>query len=180
MNFKYDEIESRLPFKIFFTLPLLAATSRDPEGGATAAPLNLAAPFGDPITNPWNTSKQNLLNFGPSNYNKKEGTFEHEDTQSVSTVSGSGMNFFRKFVQRKGPKNEPLPPENDEQDCKECENQFRREVLIDRLLTDAVKDKADKQGSSVSSDKGTMITGLPCKIKQKKNQEFLIEYLTFM
>ena len=109
------------------------------------------------------------MNFGPSNYNKKEGTFEHEDTQSVSTVSGSGMNFFRKFVQRKGPKNQPLEPENDEQDCKECENQFRREVLIDRLLTDAVKDKADKQGSSVSSDKGTMITGLPCKIGQRNS-----------
>ena len=28
---------------------------------------------------------------GPSNFDKNKGTFEHEDTQSVSTVSGSGM-----------------------------------------------------------------------------------------
>lgn len=53
-----------------------------------------------------------------------------EDVQSVSTVSGSGINFFRKFVQRKGT------------GCKECESQFRRDVLIDRLVSDSLNSKA--------------------------------------
>jgi hypothetical protein len=53
-----------------------------------------------------------------------------EDAQSVSTVSGSGIDFFRKFVQRKG------------SGCKECEDQFRREVLIDRLVADSLHSKA--------------------------------------
>jgi hypothetical protein len=55
------------------------------------------------------------------------GTETEEDTQSVSTVSGSGIDFFRKFVQRKGGGG----------GCKECEDQFRREVLIDRLVADS-------------------------------------------
>ena len=137
-------------------------TSIKDQGNAA---LNLSAPFGDPLTK-WNVSKQNLLVFGPSNFDKNKGTFEHEDTQSVSTVSGSGMDFFRKFVQRKGPKNLPTPPENaaNEQDCKECESQFRREVLIDRLVADALKDQAGKQDSSVSSDKGTIILGYVIEI----------------
>ena len=133
----------------------IAVKSRDQcDGVCSAAALNLSAPFGDPLKQ-YQTSKQNLLMFGPTNYDKNKGTFEHEDTQSVSTVSGSGMNFFRKFVQRKGQKNQPTLPDNDDENCKECENQFRREVLIDRLVTDALKDQAGKQGSSVSSDKGT-------------------------
>ena len=53
-----------------------------------------------------------------------------EDTQSVSTVSGSGIDFFRKFVQRKGAS------------CRDCEDQFRREVLIDRLVSDSLNTKA--------------------------------------
>jgi hypothetical protein len=53
-----------------------------------------------------------------------------EDTQSVSTVSGSGIDFFRKFVQRKG-------GGSGGGGCKECEDQFRREVLIDRLVADS-------------------------------------------
>ena len=54
--------------------------------------------------------------FGPSNFDKNKGVFEHnEDAQSVSTVSGSGMDFFRKFVQRKGPKSQPSPPQHDDQ-----------------------------------------------------------------
>jgi hypothetical protein len=55
------------------------------------------------------------------------GAEAEEDTQSVSTVSGSGIDFFRKFVQRKGGGS----------GCKECEDQFRREVLIDRLVADS-------------------------------------------
>jgi hypothetical protein len=57
-------------------------------------------------------------------------TDTEEDSQSVSTVSGSGIDFFRKFVQRKG------------SGCKDCEDQFRREVLIDRLVADSLHSKA--------------------------------------
>lgn len=113
--------------------------------------LNLTAPFGDPLTK-WTSSKQNLLLFGPSNYDKNKGTFEHEvDAQSVSTVSGSGMDFFRKFVQRKGPALSTKEPPN-EKDCKACENQFRREVLIDRLVADALN---NQQGTTNSSSNGS-------------------------
>jgi hypothetical protein len=58
------------------------------------------------------------------------GAEADEDTQSVSTVSGSGIDFFRKFVQRKG-------VGSGGGGCKECEDQFRREVLIDRLVADS-------------------------------------------
>lgn len=54
-----------------------------------------------------------------------------------STVSGSGIDFFRKFVQRKG------------DGCRECEDRFRREVLIDRLVSDSLN-----RSLSVSSTKG--------------------------
>ena len=56
-----------------------------------------------------------------------------------STVSGSGIDFFRKFVQRKG------------DGCRECEDRFRREVLIDRLVSDSLNTRA---ALSVSSAKG--------------------------
>jgi hypothetical protein len=68
------------------------------------------------------------------------GAEAEEDTQSVSTVSGSGIDFFRKFVQRKGGGG----------GCKECEDQFRREVLIDRLVADS-KAVLAAVGSSSSS-----------------------------
>lgn len=55
---------------------------------------------------------------------------EDDSVSLVSTVSGSGIDFFRKFVQRKGA------------NCKDCEDQFRREVLIDRLVSDAHNIKA--------------------------------------
>ena len=118
----------------------------DPQKDRPLTGLLTAAPFGDPLTR-WTNSKQNLLIFGPSNYDKSKGVYEHEvDTQSVSTVSGSGMDFFRKFVQRKGPKI-PTEPTND-QECKECETQFRREVLIDRLVADALNNQGLKKGPS--------------------------------
>jgi len=65
-----------------------------------------------------------------------------EDAQSVSTVSGSGIDFFRKFVQRKGAH------------CKDCEDQFRRDVLISRLVSDSLNTKASigKRQSKGSSD----------------------------
>jgi hypothetical protein len=67
----------------------------------------------------------------PSNLQPNRLTADtEEDAQSVSTVSGSGIDFFRKFVQRKG------------SGCKECEDQFRREVLIDRLVADSLHSKA--------------------------------------
>ena len=50
---------------------------------------------------------------------------EDDSISQVSTVSGSGIDFFRKFVQRKSTS------------CKDCEDQFRREVLIDRLVSDS-------------------------------------------
>jgi len=69
---------------------------------------------------------------------------QEDDAQSVSTVSGSGIDFFRKFVQRKGTS------------CKDCEDQFRREVLIDRLVADSLNTRAalgerSSQKSSESS-----------------------------
>ena len=68
-----------------------------------------------------------------------------DDAQSVSTVSGSGIEFFRKFVQRKGTS------------CKECEDQFRREVLIDRLVSDSLNTKAVRS-SNKSSTSSSVIT----------------------
>ena len=55
-------------------------------------------------------------------------TVDQDEVGSVSTVSGSGMEFFRKFVQRK-----TTTPTS----CKDCETQFRRDVLIDRLVSDS-------------------------------------------
>ena len=52
------------------------------------------------------------------------------DSNSVSTVSGSGRDFFRKFVSRK------------DSSYKDCEEHFRREVLIDRLVSDSINTKA--------------------------------------
>ena len=57
------------------------------------------------------------------------GSFEA--ASNASTVSGSGMNFFRKFVQRRGNGG------GGSGGCKDCESIFRREVLIDRLVSDA-------------------------------------------
>lgn len=51
---------------------------------------------------------------------------EDDSMSLVSTVSGSGIDFFRKFVQRRKSTS-----------CKDCEDQFRREVLIDRLVSDS-------------------------------------------
>jgi len=68
---------------------------------------------------------------------------QEDDAQSVSTVSGSGIDFFRKFVQRKGTS------------CKDCEDQFRREVLIDRLVADSLNTRAaigERAGSKKSSE----------------------------
>ena len=53
-----------------------------------------------------------------------------DDSNSVSTVSGSGRDFFRKFVSRK------------DSSYKDCEEHFRREVLIDRLMSDLINTKA--------------------------------------
>ena len=118
--------------------------------------MDLAVPFGDPMRK-WQDSKQNLLIFGPSNYDKTQHPpFERDDTQSVSTVSGSGMDFFRKFVQRKGPK---IEEPNDTKDCKECEDQFRREVLIDRLVSDALQVKAQGSSSKSSSQRTSESSG---------------------
>ena len=66
------------------------------------------------------------------------------ETQSVSTVSGSGMDFFRKFVQRKkvkpGKANDVVTESQHTRrsQSREMEEKFRREVLIDRLVTDSI------------------------------------------
>ena len=84
------------------------------------------APFGDPLSK-WQDSKQNLLVFGPSNYDRSKGVYEHDvDTQSVSTVSGSGMDFFRKFVQRKGPRIQ----ETDDKDCKDSRVNKKPQIFV--------------------------------------------------
>lgn len=86
-----------------------------------------------------------------------------QDAQSVSTVSGTGMNFFRKFVQRKkrsaddrkDDKSDSLisskPPDTDED--RESQARFRREVLIERLVSDALslRSGTDSSCSSASS-----------------------------
>ena len=132
----------------------LPSVQKVPPPSKESTVENLAAPFGDPLTQ-WTTRKQNLLLFGPSNYDKNRGVFEHEvDAQSVSTVSGSGMDFFRKFVQRKGPRVEAQQDTpTSENECKECEDQFRREVLIDRLVADALNSQQSKQSSSDGSSR---------------------------
>ena len=73
--------------------------------------------------------------------NKIKMDIAEDDNNSVSTVSGSGIDFFRKFVQRKA------------SSCKDCEEQFRREVLIDRLVSDSINTKAvwARKGSTKSS-----------------------------
>ncbi|XP_059089733.1 uncharacterized protein LOC131885641 [Tigriopus californicus] len=86
-----------------------------------------------------------------------------QDAQSVSTVSGTGMNFFRKFVQRKkrhtddrkDDKSDSLvsskPPDTEED--RESQARFRREVLIERLVSDALSMRSgtDSSCSSASS-----------------------------
>ena len=97
------------------------------------------------ITAPQNINKTKMDN---NNY----GGVLEDDSNSVSTVSGSGIDFFRKFVQRKA------------SSCKDCEEQFRREVLIDRLVSDSINTKAvlglvqQQRGSSsrFSSSQSTM------------------------
>jgi len=72
----------------------------------------------------------------PSHATEKQHEAEDDSVSLVSTVSGSGIDFFRKFVQRKGA------------NCKDCEDKFRREVLIDRLVSDSQNIKVglvDKQ-----------------------------------
>jgi len=73
-----------------------------------------------------------------------------DDVQSVSTVSGSGIDFFRKFVQRKG------------EGCRECEDQFRREVLIDRLVTDSL---STRSAHAVRANKGPNSDPRPMQLR---------------
>lgn len=75
---------------------------------------------------------------------------QEDDAQSVSTVSGSGIDFFRKFVQRKGTS------------CKDCEDQFRREVLIDRLVADSLNTRAalgERRSKESSEASGQYFSG---------------------
>jgi len=74
-----------------------------------------------------------------------------DDEQSVSTVSGSGIDFFRKFVQRKTSSTNQTV-----ESCRECQDQFRREVLIDRLVSDCLNTRA---AHSVKSSKGSNASG---------------------
>ena len=67
---------------------------------------------------------------------KSSLTSYEDDLQSVSTISGSGIDFFRKFVKKQTTKG------NNKQSCKDCETQFRRQVLIDRLVSDTILTKA--------------------------------------
>ena len=82
------------------------------------------------------------------------GESDQDELQSVtSTVSGSGMDFFRKFVQRK------QQQKTKEGSCKECENRFRREVLIDRLVSDSLL--STSTSSSVSQNLAKTKTSWP-------------------
>ena len=88
--------------------------------------------------------------------------YADDDLQSISTVSGSGINFFRNVVRKHGnkAKEKPKPTPTDqkmkqhgtnmnkedgqiaEKECKDCESQFRQKVLIDRLVSDTILSKA--------------------------------------
>ena len=90
-------------------------------------------------TSPDKTSVSTASSLGLRARMEPPAPAEVDDVQSVSTVSGSGIEFFRKFVQRKGAS------------CKDCEDQFRREVLIDRLVSDSLNTKAVRSSSKISS-----------------------------
>eukprot|EP00092_Neocalanus_flemingeri_P000595 GFUD01000632.1.p1 GENE.GFUD01000632.1~~GFUD01000632.1.p1 ORF type:complete len:1047 (+),score=168.00 GFUD01000632.1:1591-4731(+) len=87
---------------------------------------------------------------GSSRMQQRSNMEQEDDAQSVSTVSGSGIDFFRKFVQRKGTS------------CKDCEDQFRREVLIDRLVSDSLNTKAalgERRSKESSEASGQYFSG---------------------
>ena len=109
-----------------------------------------------------------------------------DDTQSVSTVSGSGMDFFRKFVQRKGKKS----------DSKAKEKKFRQEVLMDKLIgdksessntsetelndmNDDVEEEEEElsicQSMAISSVSGSGVRFLRNYLKSKKSDTFGLE-----
>jgi len=69
-----------------------------------------------------------------------------DDIQSVSTVSGSGIDFFRKFVQRK-----TSAESGSVESCRDCQDQFRREVLIDRLVSDSLNTRAHHAAETLNS-----------------------------
>ena len=93
--------------------------------------------------------------------NTSNNAYPDDDLQSISTVSGSGINFFRNVVRKHGAKPKDIsktaqkgtkPSVNqrnnneentkNETECKDCESLFRQKVLIDRLVNDTILNKA--------------------------------------
>ena len=77
----------------------------------------------------------------------KSNNYADDDMQSISTVSGSGMNFFRNVVRKHGTKakesskaktkegKENIKTSKDgknkkDSECKDCESQFRQKVFV--------------------------------------------------
>ena len=83
----------------------------------------------------------------PEDYSRESPVMDEKETKamtsvdssrSASAVSGTGMDFFRKFVQRnRGPNS-----------CRECEMRFRRDVLIDRLVSDSLSSDKNREANN--------------------------------
>ena len=103
--------------------------------------------------------KHNAIKRRSSIISNKSNNYADDDMQSISTVSGSGMNFFRNVVRKHGTKtkeNTKSKTKNDKEntkttkdgkskkdsECKDCESQFRQKVLIERLVSDTMLNKA--------------------------------------
>ena len=126
------ELESKLSEKV-------VGRRESVKAGAVVATPDLQ--IGDNVVSRRETpqARTSLKTLASGLRSRMEVPAETDDVQSVSTVSGSGIEFFRKFVQRKGAS------------CKECEDQFRREVLIDRLVSDSLNTKAARASSKGST-----------------------------
>ncbi len=86
--------------------------------------------------------RRNFLNSSQQQQLQHQQSLEHlnDDAHSVSTVSGSGIDFFRKFVQRKSKKRVGGGTYGKSQEHQEYDDaKFRREVLIDRLVADSLQ-----------------------------------------
>ena len=125
-----DELDSRSTEKSVRTGISNAASVKANWKNADAAWRKKLVETPDLLRDKVVSREDNPFAKGTSRLQLRSNMEQEDDAQSVSTVSGSGIDFFRKFVQRKGTS------------CKDCEDQFRREVLIDRLVSDSLNTKA--------------------------------------
>jgi hypothetical protein len=100
--------------------------------------------------------KPGLLKRRSSIISSTSNNYPDDDMQSISTVSGSGINFFRNVVRKHGRSTKEHGKSNtknsvnntkgrdsqNKKECKDCESQFRQKVLIERLVSDTMLNKA--------------------------------------